>query len=111
MEEWTAKEYHVKISPDDLDNVRINDRHLMAIDRIFVAARNGERGSRHRPFPGARPRPPDQSTARERQPPTELATAVKGSNDRMRESRFSSYKVSWDSRVVAPPVTVARIVD
>jgi len=56
-----------------------------------VAARSDERGSRHRPFPGAQPPRQCQSTARVHRRPTAFATAVKVSNDRMRGTQFSSY--------------------
>src|ERR1700743_2169932 len=60
-----------------------------------AAARSDERGSRLRPFPGARPPRLGQWIGGARRPPTELVTAVKVTNDRMRGNLFSSCTISF----------------
>jgi hypothetical protein len=71
--------------------------------------RSDEPGSRLRPFPGALPPRRSQWTAGARRSPTAFVTAVKVSNDRMRESRFSSCNISLPNRRYgcAPPLRAA----
>src|ERR1700733_11980829 len=63
-----------------------------------VVARSDEPGNRLRPFPGARPPRRGQWTVTAHRSPTRFLTAVKGSNDRMRGSLFSSCKLSLPHR-------------
>src|SRR5450432_2664907 len=74
-----------------------------------VAARSDEHGSKHRPFPVARPPRRGQWTAEARRSPTAFVTAVKVSNDQMRGSQFSSCIISLPYRRYgcAPLLSVA----
>jgi hypothetical protein len=60
----------------------------------LVVAQSDERESTLRPFPGARPPRRGQWTAEVRQPPIAFVIADSVSNGRMRESQFSSCKIS-----------------